>query len=271
MLTKSIVVHLADDPRSLDRLKLAVAIAQRFGAHLNVVYATAEIHQPAASIGRAASLEYMAEATEMATHTAEALEGHAKELCKALKSWEWHLERGEVEAIVARFAHLADLVIVEQSPHSFFEDSVVFHMSDHLVMSAGCPMLLMPETWRGGDVGRRVLIAWKNGREAIGAVRGALSFLEQADEVMILAYAWDKYANPPGSDLVTYLAHHGIASTVVGLNEKGGEEILKVAKDKACDCLVMGAYAHSRLRELFVGGATDYIMRHTTIPVLMRH
>jgi nucleotide-binding universal stress UspA family protein len=33
----------------------------------------------------------------------------------------------------------------------------------------------------------------------------------------------------------------------------------------------MGAYAHSRLRALFVGGATDYVMRHATVPVLMRH
>ena len=40
MLTKCIVVHLADDPRHLPRLQLAVDLAKRFDAHLNVVYAT---------------------------------------------------------------------------------------------------------------------------------------------------------------------------------------------------------------------------------------
>jgi len=56
-----------------------------------------------------------------------------------------------------------------------------------------------------------------------------------------------------------------------GATEKSGKPILEAVKDNDCDLLVMGAYAHSRLRAMFVGGATDYIMRHATVPVLMRH
>ncbi len=33
----------------------------------------------------------------------------------------------------------------------------------------------------------------------------------------------------------------------------------------------MGAYGHSRMRELMMGGATRDILRHMTIPVLMSH
>ena len=39
----------------------------------------------------------------------------------------------------------------------------------------------------------------------------------------------------------------------------------------AADLLVMGAYAHSRMRELVLGGATRTILESMTLPVLMAH
>jgi nucleotide-binding universal stress UspA family protein len=273
MLTKCIVVHLADDPRYRVRLDLGIDLARRFDAHLNVVYATpAAAAAPAATRGRSASFEFLSETAEVAHNKADSIRAEVESVCRAkLKSWEWHLEEGSVERIVSRFAHLSDLVIIEQAPLNFFEDRVIFHTADHLVISAGSPMLLVPETWQGTTVGTRVLIAWKNGREAIGAVRGALSFLQQAQQVLVLAAADERHVSPPGSDLVAYLSHHGVRGELIGASERGGEDILKVAKAQNCDLIVMGAYAHSRLREMFLGGATDHIMRHATVPVLMRH
>jgi len=37
------------------------------------------------------------------------------------------------------------------------------------------------------------------------------------------------------------------------------------------DLLVMGAYGHSRLRELVLGGATLSALKHPTLPLLMVH
>jgi nucleotide-binding universal stress UspA family protein len=37
------------------------------------------------------------------------------------------------------------------------------------------------------------------------------------------------------------------------------------------DMLVMGAYAHSPLREMIFGGVTRYMLDHADLPVLMRH
>jgi nucleotide-binding universal stress UspA family protein len=271
MLTKCIVVHLADDPRHLPRLQLAVDLAKRFDAHLNVVYAKERPDFPAGMIGRAASMAYLDDAEEEEKEHVVAIRKEVDEVCAELASWEWHEEHGAVDKLVARWAHLSDLVVAEQAPHEHIEDDLIFHMSDHLVMSAGCPMLLVPWNWEKGTVGHRILVAWKNSREAIQAIRGALAFLQQAEKVLVLAAADDKYVDPPGSDIVAYLEHHDISAEVIGAAEKGGKEILQVCEQNACDMIVMGAYAHSRLRELFLGGATDYIMRHTTVPVLMRH
>ena len=37
------------------------------------------------------------------------------------------------------------------------------------------------------------------------------------------------------------------------------------------DLLIMGAYGHSRLREMILGGVTRDILRNMNIPVLMAH
>jgi nucleotide-binding universal stress UspA family protein len=35
--------------------------------------------------------------------------------------------------------------------------------------------------------------------------------------------------------------------------------------------LVMGAYTHSRVRQMLLGGVTRHVLRHAEMPVLMMH
>ena len=261
---------MAYDQRHLARLRLSVGLAKRFDAHLNVVYATPKPDYPAGIIGRAASLAFLDDAKEAEEQRADAIKAEVKQACAGLRSWEWNEEHGGVTELIAPWAHLADLVVVEQEPAEHVEDAVMFHMSDHLVVSAGCEMLLVPWNWNVEVAGRRILIAWKNTAEAIKAIGGALPFLSDAKEVLVLGSVSDERVEEPGSDLARYLKYHGIKATVLPPNEKAGKGILREAFNQKCDLIVMGAFSHSRLRQLFAGGATDYIMRHTTIPVLMR-
>jgi nucleotide-binding universal stress UspA family protein len=46
---------------------------------------------------------------------------------------------------------------------------------------------------------------------------------------------------------------------------------LEEAQKFNADLIVMGGYAHSRLRELVFGGATRELLRTTTVPLLMAH
>jgi nucleotide-binding universal stress UspA family protein len=46
---------------------------------------------------------------------------------------------------------------------------------------------------------------------------------------------------------------------------------LSRAADLGADLLVIGAYGHSRVRELLLGGATRSILQSMTLPVLMSH
>jgi nucleotide-binding universal stress UspA family protein len=44
-----------------------------------------------------------------------------------------------------------------------------------------------------------------------------------------------------------------------------------VLLSRAADLLVIGAYGHSRVRELLLGDATRSILHSMTLPVLMSH
>jgi nucleotide-binding universal stress UspA family protein len=50
---------------------------------------------------------------------------------------------------------------------------------------------------------------------------------------------------------------------------KENREILKFIEDGSVELLVMGAYGHNRLRQLFVGSTTSDVIQKSSIPVLL--
>jgi nucleotide-binding universal stress UspA family protein len=48
-----------------------------------------------------------------------------------------------------------------------------------------------------------------------------------------------------------------------------GNALLSLAADRGDDLLVIGAYGHTRCRELVLGGVTRTLLQSMTIPVLM--
>ena len=78
----------------------------------------------------------------------------------------------------------------------------------------------------------------------------------------------------PDTTIAASLARHGIKATVrtsVAADIGIGDEILSRVADAGADLLVMGAYGHSRMRELIFGGATRHLFRHMTVPTLFSH
>jgi nucleotide-binding universal stress UspA family protein len=75
-------------------------------------------------------------------------------------------------------------------------------------------------------------------------------------------------------DIAVHLARHGVNARVETTMSGGigvGNVLLSWASDSGADLLVMGAYGHTRVRELLLGGATRTILDSMTVPVLMSH
>jgi nucleotide-binding universal stress UspA family protein len=83
-----------------------------------------------------------------------------------------------------------------------------------------------------------------------------------------------RHGELPGADISLHLARHGVKVQIERAVSGGlpiGEVLLSRLADLAADLVVMGAYGHSRMRELLLGGATRTLLRSMTVPVLMSH
>ena len=85
---------------------------------------------------------------------------------------------------------------------------------------------------------------------------------------------WAINRDQPGSNIAGHLNRRGLPAEVRNVDSAGrsaSSAILEEAQKFNADLIVMGGYAHSRLRELVFGGATRELLRTTTIPLLMAH
>jgi nucleotide-binding universal stress UspA family protein len=144
------------------------------------------------------------------------------------------------------------------------------------VLKLGRPALVVPDGV-GTLRGERVVIGWKDTREARRAVRDAIPLLQQASQVVIVEACGrgeQGAALERLEDIAGYLTQHRIkAGSKVLLEQKGSgaEQLLRVAEEEDADLLVTGGYGHSRLGELIFGGMTRELLASSPICCLMSH
>lgn len=276
MSIKSILVHLANDDDHLGRLRVGYDLARRHGAHLTALYVLSPISMPYAIEGRGASVNYLQEAVEAARDKAKVMETEFHEWCaRNGVSCRWVAEEGDHLKLLARHSHYADVAIVSQTEPDNLEERIFNELPDHLAMVGSCPVIVLPHGYGGtGPLGRRILLAWKDGRQCARATRDALPFLEAADHVVV-AMVEPKERDKVSSERVQeWLRLHGTPAELVHVARSGrtvATALLDTAAGHGCDLMVMGGYGHSRLHELVLGGTTHEILSGVQLPVLMSH
>jgi nucleotide-binding universal stress UspA family protein len=174
-----------------------------------------------------------------------------------------------VAPAVAMRAKVADLTVLP----SIDEDEDRFWASarDAALFHSGRPLLVMPKGAEG-DVGETVVVAWKDAVEAVRAVAAAQYFLAKAKRIRLVSVT-ERGQDETAAAMVDYLTRGGLHVRLVHLTSDArevGEVLLEAAGGEGV-LLVMGAYGHWRWREWVFGGATRYVLRHTTVPVLMMY
>jgi nucleotide-binding universal stress UspA family protein len=277
MSLKDILVHIDLNAVSERRLKSAMSLAQAHGAHLVGVYAVPRPYIPAY-----AEVQITAEVLEAQRASAEEAASRAEAAFKAATansglSVEWRQQEGDEGRVLGFHCRYADLTIVSQPDpeQSLFPGDR--DLPDRLILTAGRPVMVLPYGYSGDLAGKRVLVAWDEGPLASRAVHDALPLLQAAEKVVVMV------ANPtkvpgekrdPGADIAAHLARHGVtveASHITSDELDVGNLLLSRAADISADMMVMGAYGHARWSELILGGVTNVVLSHQTVPVVMSH
>ncbi len=194
---------------------------------------------------------------------------------------EWILDDADdtpVLSLIAAHSHAADLVIASHIDTRLPRRPSAGRLSEHVVIHAGRPVVLVPKINSHTEFGERVVVAWNGAREASRAAFDAIPLLKTAKHVKVLRVGVD--AVPQRADRLSVaklcgtLARHNIhpeAEDISLSDSDVGPALISAVKAENADLLVMGCYGHSRLRELVLGGATRHVLRHMTVPVLMSH
>lgn len=283
---RTILVPVADDAAARRALHAAIPLARRFGAHLTALHvrydATMPIPYVAGPIPPDMLVELSAGAERLAQERATRLKSMVEDLFAkngvalgegAAVSGEWREDSGNIDFRYGTAGRVYDMAVVGHPTKA--DSEIMADVLEGLLFHSGRPVLMVPEDG-GATIGTTVVIAWNGSREGARAVSAAMPFLAQARRIVILTVGADSEDGdgPNAQALVGSLKWHSLSAEVVITREEGlsdGETILKAAAGIGADLLVTGAYSHSRLRELIMGGVTHDLVTKATMPVLFAH
>jgi nucleotide-binding universal stress UspA family protein len=260
MAYKNLLVVVDNGANAAERLRIGAALAERFEAHLAALYV--------APLSNPASPDAGMRARALFEETAGARIPRA----------EWRTAHGFPTDVAAVHARYADLVILGQIDPTDRTAAIDSPRPEDVALSAGRPVLVIPYVGKFRSLGQRVLCGWNASREATRALNDALPLLRTADSVTVMTIdpliSREAHGEVPGADIALHLSRHRVRVSTEATVSGGigvGNVLLSRASDLAADLLVMGAYGHSRLRELVLGGATRIVLESMTLPVLMSH
>jgi nucleotide-binding universal stress UspA family protein len=183
----------------------------------------------------------------------------------------WQDVTGPVREVVPARAGLADLVVVGHGGGGMDPDA--WEAVQALLFEAGALTLLVPASLPG-SIGRHAALAWKESRPVERVIEAALPLLMKADRVTVLIGDEAREAGAFPEGIVAVLGDAGVPVDQIRFESGAlgiGEALLAKARSCGADLLVMGAFSHSRIREIILGGATRDILHRADKPVLMRH
>jgi len=176
---------------------------------------------------------------------------------------------GREEDVVAQQSRLYDMAVV---PHPESGEDVSSSDALHAVLfDSGRPVLIAPRV-PPTTIGTRICCAWNGTAESAAAMAAALPWLHRADARRIL-YADDyQRRGPKVEGILAYLHWHEVQAEAMQfkpVTKDVGAGLLGAVRDFQADLLCMGAYSHSRLRQLILGGVTRHVLENADVPVLM--
>ena len=279
MAFKNLLVHVDDSKACAARVRAAIDLAIAHDAHLTGVYIITD-PSPANFVQSYLPPGTLDMLRQQSQERAEAVLARFTEAAKRNQiSFESRTDRVLYTAIaeaLATHARYADVVILGQADP---EDTVLpRYLPEEVTLASGRPSLVIPYIGPQATLGQRVTVAWDASREAARAVNDALPILTRAQAVNVVAVNPREkpfgHGEQPGADIAVHLARHGIKVEVQRIESRDVDVaniILSHIADQSSDLLVMGAYGHSRLRELVLGGVTRTILHDMTVPVFMAH
>ncbi|NRA29075.1 MAG: universal stress protein [Parvularculaceae bacterium] len=179
-------------------------------------------------------------------------------------------EEGELHRSMPKAARSFDVVAFRHRGSGQAATDIGFIES--LLFKTGRPLFLTPQEGAAGPV-ESVAVAWNGSREAARAAAAATPLTQSAKSITVLTVGDTDNGRPTAEDLAAQYQRAGKDAQVVRLEKtaRTSDLLVKAAKDKGCDVMVLGAFSQSRLREAVLGGVTRKMLTAPPMPLLLTH
>jgi nucleotide-binding universal stress UspA family protein len=268
----SIMVHSGLGEDAADRVRLAAGLADRFEARLIGIAAENVVIAPYLEVPSFVEQRLIEEARRRIDEDLAKAEAVFRKAAGPGREIEWRSDTADPRGYLLTQARAADLFVIGHQPDEVAED---WHMGvppGDLVMGLGRPVLLVPPRVATPSA-RRIVLGWRDCREARRAVLDSLPFLQRAEEVIVTGVG-DEVSAASLQDVVAHLGRHGAQATAhhvpAGRQPVAGE-LIEMASTRQADLIVCGGYGHSRMREWIFGGVTHEFVSRAPICCLMTH
>ncbi len=178
------------------------------------------------------------------------------------------LDTGLVWRRILQNSELADLIVLGRSgEHAQWLDGLLGSTTEAVARRSTRPVLVTgrPVPGEGSFV-----IAYDGSAHAKRALQEAADLsVAWGVELDVLAIGESERAEALLTEARTYLDGHGVRVSYVARGGDPSEAIVFHAEQINAALIVMGAFGHSKVRELVVGSTTAYVLNHTPCPLLL--
>ncbi|WP_411816073.1 universal stress protein [Hyphococcus sp. DH-69] len=291
MTLQNILVPFQNIETGVQAFNTATLLAKHFKVHLNVVHIRQKFPLPAGyyyPIAGTYFQESMNAETAGAGRLANELKTKYEELCEqrgiartgmgnhdeslgTTASWDDLYSNYSFD--FAREARLADLAVVARTKGTPSTDNSA--MIEELIFQSARPVLIDTAAGPIAEFPKTVVVAWDGGREAARALSAIIPMLKEAETVFVSSIGELEPAAALPERAAAFLRLHGIHALPnhpsVRKGQSREERFLEHAENRDADMIVMGAYSHSRWREVILGGFTKFMLHHANTPIVMAH
>ncbi|MGE3832438.1 MAG: hypothetical protein AB7F76_15710 [Parvibaculaceae bacterium] len=289
---KSILVPLSGSNTDSLVMEAAYALARRLDAHIDFAHVPLSgidlrIVEPHIDFARGEALQLALKDLAARSKAGEARTfASAEAFCKAKGiaqmakparrdgvSAGWVTSPCEDIAALLRNARAHELIMVGRSA---FGNTLSLNLLDALVTECGRPILIVPPSSQPIPFEfDKIAVWWKDHVAAARAVSAAMPVIGAAKHVTVLTVeeSGKSYAET-ATTLARQLGWYDVEASQFALEAKGQPviDVLWAASGAAkAGLVVMGAFGHSRMRELIFGGCTQSVLDNAPLPVLLQY
>jgi len=274
-MIKRILVPTDGSETSQIGVSYAVSLARSFSAHVQGIYVVDVkllegpfLQDLSASLGTAPYVNYQGNISMLLEERGKSALRALTETCEAAGvPVDTIQSSGVVSRVIVEHSGLADLIVMGRGgEHNEWLEGLVGSTAEAVIRRSTLPVLITGTENLGKE---HIMLAYDGSSHAQNALRTAVAFAEMWKTTLKILVVGEHGGGPVVSEVQGYLDAHEVDGAVLEATGEPGEKIVEFAESTKADLVVMGAYGHSKVRELVVGSTTTYVINHASCPILL--